>query len=87
MEKVQKQKIMNKFARHEGDVGSPEVQIAVLTNRITELTKHLRVHKKDNATRRGLINLVNRRRKLLKYLSRKNNQRCQELVRELKLRH
>ncbi len=86
MDKTQKQKIIKKFAREEGDVGSPEVQIAVLTSRITELTEHLRFHKKDNATRRGLINLVNRRRKLLNYLSRKNYPRYQQLIKELKLR-
>ncbi len=87
MEKVKKQEIIKKFARTEGDVGSTEVQVAVLTSRITELTQHLREHKKDNSTRRGLIALVNRRRKLLKYLSGKDTERYQGLVRELNLRH
>ncbi len=86
MEKAQKQKIIKKFARQEGDVGSPEVQVAVLTARITELTEHLREHKKDHATRRGLIAMVNRRRKLLKYLAENDNDRYQALVRELKIR-
>jgi len=86
MEQAQKQEIIRKFGRKEGDVGSPEVQVALLTNRISELTNHLREHKKDHSTRRGLIQMVNRRRKLLRYLARRDNQRYQELIKELRLR-
>lgn len=87
MEKAQKQEIIEKFARQNGDVGSTEVQVALLTARISTLTQHLREHKQDNSTRRGLIAMVNRRRKLLRYLSEKDNQRYQVLVRELNLRY
>lgn len=86
MEKVKKQEIIRKFARKDGDVGSSEVQIAVLTARISELTEHLREHKKDNSTRRGLIAMVNRRRKLLKYLAVNDPEIYKRMVSELKLR-
>ena len=65
-----KAKIMERFARHEGDTGSPEVQIALLTNRITQLTDHLREHKHDESSRRGLLKLVGQRRRLLAYIRR-----------------
>jgi small subunit ribosomal protein S15 len=66
--------IIQEFHRHETDTGSPEVQIAILTTRITQLTDHLRVHKHDESSRRGLLKLVGRRRRLLAYLRRKNYQ-------------
>ena len=67
-----KQKIMSEYATHEGDTGSPEVQIAMLTQRINELTEHLRTHKHDHYSRRGLLKLVGKRRRFLDYLSRKD---------------
>ena len=67
--KKEKQEIVKKFGNNEGDTGSPEVQIAILTHRIRELTDHVKVHKKDNHTRRGLVQLVSKRKKLLKKLS------------------
>lgn len=68
MSKEQKTAIIQKFATHEGDTGSPEVQIALLTNRIQELTEHLRTHKKDHHSRRGLLKMVGQRRSLERYL-------------------
>lgn len=81
-----KQEIIKKFARGEGDTGSPEVQIALLTERITELTNHLRTHKKDNHSRRGLISMVNNRNNLLKYLRSNSHERYSAVVNELSLR-
>ena len=86
MKKEEKSKIINAFARKGGDTGSSEVQIAVLTSKINELTEHLKIHKKDNSTRHGLIAMVNLRRKLLRYLSGKNHERYLSLSDELKLR-
>ena len=68
MDKIRKQEIIAKHARHEGDTGSPEVQIALLTERINSLTDHLRTHKKDHHSRRGLLMMVGQRRGLLNYL-------------------
>ena len=82
----QKAEIMKKYAIKEGDTGSPEVQIAVLTTQIAELTEHLREHKKDNHSRRGLIGMVNTRNKLLKYLRRKSHERYTNIVKSLALR-
>ena len=81
-----KAEIIQKWARHEGDTGSPEVQIAILTERIRNLTEHIKKNKKDLHSRRGLIGMVNKRRKLLKYLKRKNPERYQEVIKELKIR-
>jgi small subunit ribosomal protein S15 len=81
-----KAEVIQRFAKHEGDTGSPEVQIALLTARITELTEHLREHKKDNHSRRGLLMLVGQRRRLLAYLRRRDLNRYRELVEELGLR-
>ena len=67
-----KQELIEEFHRHEKDTGSPEVQVAILTKRITQLTDHLRVHKHDESSRRGLLKLVGRRRRLLSYLRRKD---------------
>ncbi len=72
MDKQQKRAIIGEYARKEGDTGSPEVQIAILTARIKELTEHLSVNKKDHSTRRGLLAMVSRRKKLIAYLARTN---------------
>ena len=84
--KEAKGELITKYATHEGDTGSPEVQVALLTARINELTEHLREHKKDHHSRRGLLMLVGQRRQLLNYLSRRNVDRYRQLVQELGLR-
>lgn len=81
-----KQKLIKDFSRGTKDTGSPEVQVAVLTERINNLTEHMKLHAKDFHCRRGLIILVNRRRSLLDYLARKNHPRYQEVIKELGLR-
>ncbi|NLS11087.1 30S ribosomal protein S15 [Nesterenkonia sp. MY13] len=81
-----KQQIIEEYATHEGDTGSPEVQIAVLTRRISDLTEHLKEHKQDHHTRRGLMVLVGRRRRLLKYLERKDIERFRNLKKRLGIR-
>ncbi|MDD2479619.1 MAG: 30S ribosomal protein S15 [Victivallaceae bacterium] len=86
MDKAAKTGIISKFARQEGDTGSPEVQVAVLTQRIKELTEHLQKNKKDNSTRHGLLMMVSRRRTLLKYLSKENRERYLSLTTELGIR-
>ena len=86
MDKAKKTEIINKFARHEGDTGSAEVQIALLTERINELTEHLKVHKKDNHSRRGLLKMVGSRRALLNYVAKKDVQRYRDIVEKLGLR-
>ena len=82
-----KQELIKEFATHEGDTGSPEVQVAILTERINNLTEHFKVHRKDNHSRRGLLKLVSQRRKLLDYLKRKDFDRYQRLIERLGLRH
>lgn len=84
--KERKNEIIKQFATHEGDTGSPEVQIAVLTEEINVLNDHLRVHKKDFHSERGLLKKVGRRRHLLKYLREKDVQRYRELIQKLGLR-
>jgi small subunit ribosomal protein S15 len=84
--KEAKNEVMSRFAKHDGDTGSPEVQVALLTARINELTEHLREHKKDHHSRRGLLMMVGQRRRLLTYLRRRNIGRYRELVQELGLR-
>ena len=86
MTKETKQQIINTYKRDENDTGSPEVQIALLTQRINELTEHLKVHQKDNHSRRGLLKMVGARRSLLKYLSEKDVQRYRDIVEKLGLR-
>ncbi len=86
MTKERKQEVINTYKRDEKDTGSPEVQIALLTQRINELTEHLKVHKKDNHSRRGLLKMVGARRSLLKYLSEKDVERYREIVAKLGLR-
>ena len=80
-----KQTIIKKSQIHDKDTGSPEVQIAILTKRITELTEHLKIHKKDLSSRRGLLGLVNKRRKLLVYLMKKDEKRYQVITEKLGL--
>ena len=86
MTKERKQEIINEFKRSENDTGSPEVQIALLTERISELTEHLKVHPKDNHSRRGLLKMVGKRRNLLNYLSKKDIQRYRDIAQKLSLR-
>jgi len=81
-----KSQIIDKYKRDEKDTGSPEVQIAILTERINELTEHLKVHKKDNHSRRGLLKMVGKRRNLLNYLAKKDINRYREIVTQLGLR-
>ena len=84
--KEEKVEHVQKFGKHETDTGSPEVQIAMLTQRINELTEHLRTHRKDHHSRRGLLMLVGKRRRFLNYLQRNNLERYRELIKELGLR-
>lgn len=86
MTKERKQEIINTYKRDDKDTGSPEVQIALLTERINNLTEHLKSHKKDNHSRRGLYMMVGSRRNLLNYLSKKDVQRYREIVEKLGLR-
>lgn len=86
MDKIRKQEIIAKHARHEGDTGSPEVQIALLTERINSLTDHLRTHKKDHHSRRGLLMMVGQRRGLLNYLYEQDTERYRAIIKELGLR-
>jgi small subunit ribosomal protein S15 len=81
-----KQDLIGQYATKTGDTGSPEVQVAVLTERITNLTEHLKVHKKDFASRRGLLMMVGQRRRLLDYVRRKEQGRYQALIERLGLR-
>ncbi len=81
-----KKAIIEEYKRGETDTGSPEVQVALLTTRINELTEHFKTHKKDNHSRRGLVRLVNSRRKLLDYLKKKDVERYRELISRLGLR-
>ena len=86
MEKAEKTEIIKKFAREEKDVGSTEVQVALLTERIKRLTGHMVANRKDHATQRGLMKLVGKRRRLLAYLSRENVSRYNQLISRLGLR-
>ena len=86
MDKNRKQEIIQKFARHEGDTGAPEVQIALLTERINHLTEHLKENKKDHHSRRGLLSMVGKRRGLLDYLKKIDVIRYRELIAELGVR-
>lgn len=84
--KESKEQIMSDFRVHESDTGSPDIQVATLTTRINELTEHLKEHKHDYSTRRGLIKMVGRRRKLLRYLSTSQPERYKSLIERLGLR-
>lgn len=86
MDKERKQEILKQFARNEGDTGSPEVQIALLTERINELTEHLKVHFKDHHSRRGLLMLVGRRKNLLNYIKDLDIERYRKVIAELGIR-
>ena len=82
----EKAKVMKDFANKDGDTGSPEVQVAILTSRITTLTEHFKSHKKDNHSRRGLLKMVALRRKLLDYVKAKDESRYQDLIKRLGIR-
>lgn len=84
--KEEKQSIMQEYALHEGDTGSPEVQIAVLTKRINDLTEHLKIHKKDHHSRRGLLKMVGKRRGLLNYLIKTDIERYRAIIEKLGIR-
>ncbi len=86
MTKERKQEIISTYKRDENDTGSPEVQIAILSERIAELTEHLKVHQKDNHSRRGLFKMVGKRRSLLNYLAKKDVNRYREIAQKLNLR-
>ena len=86
MTKERKTQIINEFKREEKDTGSPEVQVALLTERIKELTEHLKVHPKDNHSRRGMLKMVGKRRNLLNYLSTNDLPKYREVVEKLNLR-
>ena len=82
----EKQEIIAKYATHEGDTGSPEVQVALLSKRIADLTEHLKEHKKDNHTRRGLMQLIGKRRRLLKYIKDRDIENYRALIKKLGIR-
>ena len=84
--KETKEKLVSDFRTHEADTGSPQVQVALLSQRINELTEHFKIHKKDNHSRRGLLKMVSQRRSLLDYLKRKDIERYHEVVSRLGLR-
>ena len=81
-----KNNLIKDYATKEGDTGSPEVQVAILTKRIANLTEHFKTHKKDNHSRRGLLKMVSLRRKLLDYVREKDENRYKELIRRLEIR-
>jgi small subunit ribosomal protein S15 len=83
--KEEKKEIIKKFAAHENDTGSPEVQIAILTERIKRLSEHLKEHRKDDHSRRGLLKMVGKRRRLLEYLKNKDSERYSKLTKEIGL--
>jgi len=87
IQKEKKQEVITAYKTHESDTGSPEVQVAVLTERIRELTEHLKVHVKDFHSRRGLLKMVGSRRRLLRYLKDKDFSRYRGLIERLGLRH
>jgi small subunit ribosomal protein S15 len=84
--KESKTALIQEYKTHDGDTGSPEVQVAILTNRITYLTEHFQGHKKDHHSRRGLLLMVGRRRRLLDYLRRHNEERYQSIIARLNIR-
>ncbi len=86
LDKKKKQQIINKFKIHENDTGSPQVQIAILTEEIKQLTEHLQTHKHDHSSRRGLLKKVAERRKLLKYLQKEDEKAFEDLAKKLKLK-
>lgn len=85
LEKKAKEKIIEKFKMHEKDTGSPQVQIAIISEEMKQLAEHLREHKKDHSSRRGLVKKVNERRRLIKYLQREDTKAYEDLAAKLKL--
>ncbi len=83
---IDKKAIIKKYGKHEKDTGSSEVQIAILTERIRRLTEHLKIHKKDKHSRRGLLLMVSKRKKHMKYLKRKSPERYEQLIKDLGIR-
>jgi len=83
---TKKQDIIKNYQSHEKDTGSPEIQVAILTNKIKELTEHLKIHKKDFHTKRGLLMMVGRRKRLLNYLAKKDIERYRSIIKRLELR-
>lgn len=86
MQKAEKTAVIEQYATHEGDTGSPEVQIALLTKRINDLTDHLKIHKKDHHSRRGLLKMVGQRRRLLGYLMKTDIERYRAIISKLGIR-
>ena len=86
LQKDEKQALIKEYAMHEGDTGSPEVQIAILTTRINQLTEHLKVNKKDHHSRRGMLKMVGQRRSLLNYLQKKDIERYRAIIAKLNIR-
>jgi len=86
IKKDKKKEIISKFAINKKDTGSAQVQIAVLSERINNLTEHFKLHKHDNHSKRGLLALVDKRKKLLSYISKKDNEKYKEIIKELKIR-
>lgn len=84
--KEEKEKIISRFKKHDADTGSVQVQIALLTERIKKLTEHLKLHKKDKHSKRGLLKLLSKRRKLLRYLKRENEMEYEKIIKELGLK-
>ena len=86
LDREAKERIVNDYRTHDGDTGSPQVQVALLTERINQLTEHFKTHKKDNHSRRGLLKMVSQRRSLLDYLKRRDIEQYHELINRLGLR-
>ncbi len=86
MQREKKKKVIAKHAKHQKDTGSAQVQIAILTERINELTEHLKEHKKDTHSRKGLLSMVGKRRRLLNYVKKKNPDKYQDVIKTLELR-
>ena len=86
IKKDTKKEIISKFANNEKDTGSAQVQVAVLSERINNLTEHFKLHKHDNHSKKGLVALVNKRKKLLSYITKKDNDKYKEIIKELKIR-
>lgn len=86
IDQAKKAEIINEYKTHEGDTGSPEVQVAILTYRINDLNEHLKIHKKDHHSRRGLLKMVGQRRNLLNYVKNKDIERYRSLIARLELR-
>ena len=86
IEAERNQEVMSEYALKDGDTGSPEIQVAILTERIVNLTEHFKTHKKDNQSRQGLLKMVNLRRKLLDYVKSKDQKRYEDLIKRLGLR-